>query len=271
MQVRTCKRAIEVDSSYFAVYAQMAILQQSAGDLDDAIATYEKAIELKPDYGPAYFNLGTAFEHAGDLTRAIEQYQMAISLEDGPARANPKFHGRLAAALVEAGHLEREVSQHFDESRHCRPLGARCKHDHHALSPTRDVDPSFLLNVGMVYLDTYLSFQPVELLLEWAAEMLHAAVARTEAASGGSGGAYHAALHALGTCKELVGHAGEAAEAYRAALDARPESALYLSSLKRAEALVAAPDAPDQHSLVLRARPLLAPPPPPTRHAPHAR
>ena len=27
-QVRICKKAIEVDSTYFAVYAQMAILQQ---------------------------------------------------------------------------------------------------------------------------------------------------------------------------------------------------------------------------------------------------
>ena len=123
--LESCQRAIDVRPEYFAAYAQMAIMQQSSGDILKAIATYQQAIELKPDYGPAYFNLGTAFEHAGDLPKAIEQYQTAITLEDAPEDANPKFHSRLAAALVEAGQMERDITQHHDISRHCRPLGSR--------------------------------------------------------------------------------------------------------------------------------------------------
>ena len=43
-----------------------------------------------------------------------------------------------------------------------QPPPQRCKHDKHVLEPTRDLDASFFFNVGMVYLDTFLSFQPVE-------------------------------------------------------------------------------------------------------------
>jgi tetratricopeptide (TPR) repeat protein len=109
--LESCQRAIEVNPQYFGAYAQLAILQQSSGDVLQAVATYQQAIALKPDYGPAYFNLGTAYEHAGDLPKAIEQYQTAITLEPAPEAANPKFHSRLASALVEAGQLERDVSQ----------------------------------------------------------------------------------------------------------------------------------------------------------------
>lgn len=149
-------------------YAQLAILQQQNGDILEAIETYKAAIKLKPDYSAAYFNLGTAHENAGDLGSAIEQYQTAISLEGDPGRANPRFHSKLASALVEAGHLEREVSLHFDDSRHCRPLGERCKHDFHSLGVARELDASFFFNVAMVYLDTYLTFQPMPILLHWS-------------------------------------------------------------------------------------------------------
>jgi len=176
--VESCRKAIAVSPEYFAAYAQMAIMQQSSGDILQAIATYQQAIALKPDYGPAYFNLGTAYEHAGDLPKAIEQYQTAITLESAPEAANPKFHSRLAAALVEAGQLERDISQHHDISRHCRPLGSSCRHDQHSLGVRREahLDPSFFYNVGMVYLDTYLVFQRVDVLLNWASIMFKQAV-----------------------------------------------------------------------------------------------
>ena len=100
----SCQRAIAINPQYFAAYAQMAIMQQSSGDIVQAIVTYQQAtlyfcahafhfcshallllthftsadtlimqaivtyqqaIAMKPDYGPAYFNLGTAYEHAG--------------------------------------------------------------------------------------------------------------------------------------------------------------------------------------------------------------
>ena len=230
--LESCHRAIQVRPEYFAAYAQMAIMQQSSGDILQAIATYQQAIELKPDYGPAYFNLGTAYEHAGDLSKAIEQYQTAIQLEDSPEAANPKFHSRLAAALVEAGQLERDISQHHDVSRHCRPLGSSCKHEQHSLGVRqRDLDPSFYYNVGMVYLDTYLEFQKVQVLLLWAGAMFRRAVDTAEM----EGSPYHAALFSLGAVQELNGHTGEALELYSRALTLRPESSLYSRAVKRAQ------------------------------------
>jgi hypothetical protein len=62
-------------------------------------------------------------------------------------------------------------TQHHDISRHCRPLGSSCRHEQHSLGVRRDLDPSFYYNVGMVYMDTYLVFQPVEVLLVWATAM----------------------------------------------------------------------------------------------------
>ena len=238
--LESCQRAIDVSPQYFGAYAQMAILQQSSGDVLQAVATYQQAIALKPDYGPAYFNLGTAYEHAGDLPKAIEQYQTAITLEPSPEAANPKFHSRLASALVEAGQLERDVSQHHDISRHCRPLGSTCRHEHHSLGVRRDLDPSFYYNVGMVYMDTYLVFRPVEVLLAWAVAMFKQAVDMADA----QGSPYHAALYALGAAQELKGHTGEALELYSRALTLRPESALYSRAAKRAQLALASGQAP---------------------------
>ena len=236
--LENCERAIEVSPDYFAAYAQMAIIQQNSGEILKAIATYSKAIELKPDYGPAYFNLGTAYEHYGDLPKAIEQYQTAITLVSepgGPETAPGVFHSRLAAALVEAGQVEREISQHHDISRHCRPVGSSCKYDQHSLGVRRDLDPSFYYNVGMVYLDTYVEFQPVQVLLDWASNIFKKAVDLAEE----EGSPYHAALYALAATQELKGHTGEALEFYSRALTLRPESALYSRAVKRAQQALA--------------------------------
>jgi len=233
--IECCKRALAEDPEYFGAYAQLAILQQQNGDILEAIETYKAAIKLKPDYSAAYFNLGTAHENAGDLGSAIEQYQTAISLEGDPGRANPRFHSKLASALVEAGHLEREVSLHFDDSRHCRPLGERCKHDFHSLGVARELDASFFFNVAMVYLDTYLTFQPMPILLHWSQALLSQATSRAEA----EGGAYHSAMHSQALTAELEGRLGDAVELHQLAYSFRPESALYATALAKARQAMA--------------------------------
>jgi hypothetical protein len=106
---------------------------------------------------------------------------------------------------VEAGQLERDISQHHDISRHCRPLGSSCRHEQHSLGVRRDLDPSFYYNVGMVYLDTYLEFTPVDVLLNWASAMFKRAVDMAEM----EGSPYHAAIYALAAAQEAKGHTGE--------------------------------------------------------------
>ena len=225
--ITNCKRAISSDPTYFAAYANMGILYQRNGDVTKAIETYSEAIDLKPDFAPAYFNLGTAFESAGDISKAIEKYIDAVRLHGDPQSANPKFHGRLATALVEAGHLQRNVMLAFDASRHCRPIGALCKHERTSLgTASRDLDPSFYLNVGMVYLDTYLHVQQIENLLLWAGAMFRVAAAR-------SGGDFHAAYHFLGVVHELTDSFGPAVESYEISMKGRPDSGLYSRALNR--------------------------------------
>ena len=43
------------------------------------------------------------------------------------------------------------------------------------------MDASFYYNVGVVYMDTYLEFTPVEVLLTWATAMLRHAVSLAQA------------------------------------------------------------------------------------------
>jgi tetratricopeptide (TPR) repeat protein len=141
--------------------------------------------------------------------------------------ANPKFHSRLSLALVEAGHLERDMPQYFDASRHCRPIGSRCRHEHTSLGThERDLDPSFFANVGWVYMDTYLSFQPLELLLLWSSSMFEEALDRAD-------GDYHAAQYGLGLARELMGRPEEALELYRRAKIQRPDSGTYVLAANR--------------------------------------
>jgi tetratricopeptide (TPR) repeat protein len=225
--INACKRAISTDPTYFAAYANMGILHQRNGDTSKAIKTYIEAIELKPDFAPAYFNLGTAFESAGEISKAIEMYVEALKLNGDPQSANPKFHGRLATALVEAGHLQRNVSLSFDPSRHCRPIGTVCKHEKTCLgTSSRDLDPSFFLNVGMVYLDSYLYLNSTEKLLDWAEAMLRLAAIR-------GGNNFHAAHFLLGNVFELKKNFEAAVEFYQQALKSRQDSGLYAHALNR--------------------------------------
>ena len=240
-----CRRAISTEPTYFAAYANMGILYQRNGEIDKAIETYREAIDLKPDFAPAYFNLGTAFESAGncvsliycwylismsvpgEISSAIEKYIQAVSLHGDPQSANPKFHGRLATALVEAGHLHRNVSLAFDVSRHCRPIGSVCKHEKTCLgTSSRELDPSFYLNVGMVYVDAYSNLEPIENLLLWAESVFRLALAR-------AGGNFHAALFGLGVVYEVLGKSDAAAASYENALKRRPDSGLYSHALHR--------------------------------------
>ena len=225
--ITACKRAISTEPTYFAAYANMGILHQRNGDTHKAIETYIEAIQLKPDFAPAYFNLGTAFESAGEISKAIEKYVEALKLNGDPQSANPKFHGRLSTALVEAGHLQRNVLLSFDVSRHCRPIGTVCKHEKTCLgTSSRELDPSFFLNVGMVYLDSYLNLQSIRTFLEWAEAMFRLAAAR-------GGGNFHTAYFLLGQVFELKHDFEAAADNYQKALQSRQDSGLYSHALNR--------------------------------------
>jgi len=135
-------------------------------------------------------------------------------------------------ALIEAGHLERDMDQFFDTSRHCRPMGTRCRHEHTSLGTSdRDLDPSFFANVGWVYLDTYLSFQPLELLLLWSSSMFEEALDRAQ-------GDYHTAQYGLGLTRELMGRPEEALELYRRAKTQRTDSGAYTIATNRAQSAI---------------------------------
>eukprot|EP00960_Hanusia_phi_P032908 750130-Hanusia_phi.AAC.2 len=227
--MESCRRSIEISPDYFAAHAQLAIMQQQVGDIDEAVDSYLSSIRLKPDYAPSYFNLGTAHERAGDLTRAVEAYQQAVALEEASV-PNPRFHARLAVALVELGHWERSMVFHFDGSRHCEPMGTHCRHEHHSLGFSGQLDPSLYFNIGMVYLDTFMHLKEEPFYLEQAARLLgHAA-----RAAGEQGSVYHSAVYALGVVKELSRKQQEASSLFRQAVDAQPSSGLYLHALQRA-------------------------------------
>ncbi|MDD5668509.1 MAG: tetratricopeptide repeat protein [Candidatus Omnitrophica bacterium] len=62
-------------------YRQEGIKQQSAGNLQEAIALYQKAIGLDPTNAQAYNDLGVVFESLGMIERAKETYKTAAAVD----------------------------------------------------------------------------------------------------------------------------------------------------------------------------------------------
>jgi tetratricopeptide (TPR) repeat protein len=71
-----------------------ALLSQSRGEYDNAIADYTEALRLNPNYAAAYNNRGSAYDDKGMPDRAIEDYTAALRIN--PNHANARNNLELA-------------------------------------------------------------------------------------------------------------------------------------------------------------------------------
>ena len=101
------QRAIELDPTYQAAYANLGVTYYQQQQFDLAASQYEKALELKPDDGEVTYNLGVLYlqqalsqgTNLNLLSKAVTQLQRARDMS--PHLAEPYFS--LGVAYMASG------------------------------------------------------------------------------------------------------------------------------------------------------------------------
>ena len=57
------------------------LLEQKAGENEDALGHYSRAVELKPDFAEAHLNMGAALRSLGREDEAVEKFEKALELK----------------------------------------------------------------------------------------------------------------------------------------------------------------------------------------------
>jgi tetratricopeptide (TPR) repeat protein len=99
-------RAAEADPSKSQYHADLGLLFQSLGRLDEAVASYRRALSLEPDRGDVHVNLGNTLLKAGEPTQAMTCYRRALECEPKLADA----HSCLGAVLEQEGRVEDAIA-----------------------------------------------------------------------------------------------------------------------------------------------------------------
>ena len=107
-------------------YAQhdLAMMEQSEGNLAGAIERYRRALELKPELPEGHYNLANAYRVQKRLDEAIDNYRRAIELQPAYAEA----HNNLGIALRAVGRNEQAVA-HYRQALAIDPDHARAHHN----------------------------------------------------------------------------------------------------------------------------------------------
>jgi predicted O-linked N-acetylglucosamine transferase (SPINDLY family) len=90
-------------------HANLAVILEQLGKIDESIASCRRAIALDPDHPDAFFNLGIALSSGGRLAAARAAYRQAIARRPDDAQA----HSGLAGVLYRQG-------RHDDAAAVCR-------------------------------------------------------------------------------------------------------------------------------------------------------
>src|SRR5438874_120804 len=75
--VESITRAIELDATQSAFFANLGNALTAQGQLDKAIACFCRAIELNPNDAVINYNLGNVFQSQGKLDEAVSCYSRA--------------------------------------------------------------------------------------------------------------------------------------------------------------------------------------------------
>jgi Flp pilus assembly protein TadD len=215
------REAIRLDPNYSAAHNNLGIVLAAQDKLEEAIAHYREAIRLKDNYGETHNNLGVALAAQGKLEEAISHYREAIRLKDNYGEA----HNNLGIALETQGKFEEAIA-HYREAIRLRANYAKA-HSNLGLALAAQGKFDEAVAEGMEWMRQ----QPQN---PEAATVLAAALARKGDVEGAIrrygnpslfGAAYAEAYVSAGDQKRRLGNAGEAAAAYRRALELDPGSA----------------------------------------------
>ncbi|MFA5251012.1 MAG: tetratricopeptide repeat protein [Phycisphaerae bacterium] len=120
--IRHYYRAIEIYPDDFVMHYNLGNIFKSQGKFEEAVVYYLKAIQFKPNYASAHNNLANTLKIQGKIDEAIEHYKTALTLEPRDA----KTHYNLANTLRDQGRLDEavtfyeraiEIAPQFDSAR----------------------------------------------------------------------------------------------------------------------------------------------------------
>jgi tetratricopeptide (TPR) repeat protein len=185
---RLFRRAIELRPDNPLFHDHLGVALRSLKRPAEAVPEYEKALAIDPNRPSTHNNLGNALSDIKEHERAIEALRRAVAL--APDTSN--FRLNLARALV-ACQRGKEALEHLE------PLRAAASE----LQPDVEVEYGHALMQAERYKDAIAAY-------------------RCAAAAGSRD---HGMFHNLGTALQYFGLNEEAAEAYRRALELRPDFA----------------------------------------------
>jgi tetratricopeptide (TPR) repeat protein len=99
--VEHLRRAIEIDNSQAAYFANLGEALRGLGQFDEAIRNYERAIRLQPSAAVAHSQLASLHEQAGSPDKAMVGYERALRIETN----HPESLTRLARLHKQRGNL----------------------------------------------------------------------------------------------------------------------------------------------------------------------
>ncbi len=74
-------KAIELNDSIPELYNNLANIFKDKGDLEKALETYNKALIIKPDYFVPYYNKAIIYQNKNETDHAIEMYSKALEIQ----------------------------------------------------------------------------------------------------------------------------------------------------------------------------------------------
>jgi len=117
---RCCGRALELDPEQAVAAFNLAVAEQTSGDLDAAIVHYQQALQLNPDYPGIHANLGLCLRRCGDNPAAVRHLQEALQSQS----SNPELLYNLGLALSSTGAF-REAADAYQRAVRLSPGNVR--------------------------------------------------------------------------------------------------------------------------------------------------
>jgi tetratricopeptide (TPR) repeat protein len=106
--IASYRRALELDPACASAYSNLGNVLQAQGDQAGAVASYQAALRLQPAFPEAHYNLGNGYTALGRLDEAVGSYREALRLRP----AYPEALNNLAHTLQDAGRLDEAVASY---------------------------------------------------------------------------------------------------------------------------------------------------------------
>jgi predicted O-linked N-acetylglucosamine transferase (SPINDLY family) len=196
----------------------LALALKSAGQLEQAIASYRKAIQLRPDFAEAYCNLGDALTAGGFFDQAVEACRSAVAINPGFAEA----FNNLGIALSELHRFDEAIAAYRQAIALRSDFAVAWSNLGGALFQMKQLDESITACRTAIRLKPDFAKAHCNLANALSEkEDLESAVAEYRRAIALLP-TYAEAFNNLGTTLKKLGHVDEAIAAYRQAIALRP-------------------------------------------------